>query len=420
MRKRPVLADVLLGLAALLLGVTACPTHAQGVAAPGAFHIAVDVAMVPDQSLRGRVQLVLPPHVGAAVMVRTDGETVFKEVYGSRKLGEPALVKSSTAFRLASATKPFTAAAALKLVETYKLQLDDRLGRFFDGLPDETAAITVEQLLTHRSRLPFYYRRMAEADAPEQPAGERYYTDADVLQWLRRDEELLPDPGAIGRYNDTNYVVLALVVEAAAGKPFEDYLREAILEPAGMDGAAVLAGDSEPAERAYGHNRVRGNEGTPRAAIEKLTGDERVQALGAKVVSALVQQVVMKSRGYDVDDQSGYSRMRGDGCLYASIDDLEAWFEALDAGRVLSEASLMRMTSPVGGWEARGRYSCGWTIETGDGGPRLFNGGATRGFCQSVQWWPERDVVVAVLINTDGEWSIDDVGERVLAMVAAE
>lgn len=56
-----------------------------------------------DDSLRAQVQLALPPHVGAAVLVRIDGETVLKEVYGSRKLGDPAPVTTDTTFRLAAA-----------------------------------------------------------------------------------------------------------------------------------------------------------------------------------------------------------------------------------------------------------------------------------------------------------------------------
>lgn len=388
---------------------------------------AVKFDLVVDGSLRSRVQQALPQHIGAAVLVRIDGETVFKEVYGSRRLGEPSLVTTSTAFRLAAATKPFTAAAVLKLAEEGKLEPTDRLGRFFDGLPAATADITVEQLLTHSSGLPQYYHRLSDTNAPEQADGERYFTEDDVLGWLTTDSQLLFSPGSSTVYCDTNYVVLALVVEQASEMAFEDYLQEHILEPAGMNDAAVLvAGKREPAERAYGHNRLGGQEPFPRAAIDKLTGDERVKALGQQLVEALTLQVIMKSRGYEIDDQSTFSRMRGDGCLYASIDDMEAWFETLDSGDLFSEDFLRLMKIGLVDADA-GRtlqyvstrsFSCGWLRDQFDGQTRLTNPGATRGFCQTVQWLPETETAVVVLVNTDGEWEIDSIGERVLELVA--
>ncbi|TWT42501.1 serine hydrolase domain-containing protein [Botrimarina hoheduenensis] len=404
----------------VILGITAIAAAEPTIAFHGVF--------TPAKSLQAEVQQALSRHVGATVLVRSAGKTLLKETYGSRKIGTADLVTPSTLFRLAAATKPFTATAVLQLAAKQELQLTDPVSAYVDDLPIAISVITIKQLLTHQSGLPQYWTGLERDSPPQQPDGESYYTDANVLAWLRTDPELEFSPGTSTHYIDTNYVLLGLVIEAVTGQPFEQALRALVLQPASMPHAGFLSeAGFKPGERAYGHNRIAGVSPLPAEEIHRFLNDPTVQALGPEAAGALVQQLALTAQGYGVEDQSPYSRMRGDGCLYASIEDLEAWFVALETGVFDDEVVQLMQSTLVDAdgkhgtqYENRHSYTCGWLRDKVGDEFRLTNPGATRGFGQTVQWLPTSQTVVAVLTNTDGEWEIDAVGEKLLRLVAKE
>lgn len=152
------------------------------------------------------------------VLVERGGKVVFDRAY--QPLGK-AKITTQSAFWLASATKQFTAAAVLKLVDQGKLAVSDSLFHFFRRLPREARDITVQQLLTHTSGV-------AASSAAEGVEDREAAVRAILNEPLRRP------PGESYHYEDEDYTLLAAVVEVVSGMPFESFVERALLIPAGL------------------------------------------------------------------------------------------------------------------------------------------------------------------------------------------
>jgi CubicO group peptidase (beta-lactamase class C family) len=184
-----------------------------------------------------------------AVLVARRGRPIFSRGVGLADRARRIRVTPRTVFDIGSITKNLTLAAALALVEDGRLELSDRLGELLAGVPADTQAITLRQLLEHRAGLPQYV-----VDAP---GGD--FLELSRHQALRRifDRPLRFAPGSDYGYSDAGYTVAAAVVEDAAGRPFEAFLRERILERGGMTHAGFY-GDRWPRPRVaigYGGKR---------------------------------------------------------------------------------------------------------------------------------------------------------------------
>ena len=289
---------------------------------------------------------------GAAVLVAHEGKAVVRRGYGCADLEQRVPVTPATNFRLASITKQLTAAAVLLNAEDGRLGLDDPVRRWLPGLPRSADAITVRQLLTHTSGLVDY-----EDIIP--PATNRPLTDAVVLALLEHENRTYFPAGSSYRYSNGGYALLALIVERASSRPFADFLRERIFEPAGMAGTvACREGEDEPSHRAYGYSA--------------------------------------DGPGWRRTDQSLTSAVLGDGGVYSSIDDLAKWDAALYDDRLLSgESRRLAFTAATRTDDPAVGYGLGWRI-TGDA---LWHSGETIGFRNVIVRFPGRRLTVVILSN---------------------
>ena len=291
---------------------------------------------------------------GASLLVLKDGAAVVARGYGRADLARDIEAGPATAYRLASVSKQFTAAAILLLAQDGKLGIDDPARKWLPSLPDAAAAITLRQLLTHTSGLIDYENLMQEPYDGQ-------IRDAGVLALLEKENRLYFASGSAYRYSNSGYALLALVVERASGMAYPDFLRSRIFQPLGMHGSlAYVAGGPEVPHRAFGHSEVDGR--------------------------------------WQRTDQSSTSAVLGDGGIYSSIDDLARWDAALYDDRLLSDASRTLAFSPhakvVGeGFDAH--YGFGWRI-TGD---TLWHSGETIGFRNVIVRWPAQRLTVVLLSN---------------------
>ena len=291
---------------------------------------------------------------GASLLVLKDGAAVVARGYGRADLARDIEAGPATAYRLASVSKQFTAAAILLLAQDGSLSIDDPARKWLPSLPDAAAAITLRQLLAHTSGLVDYEDLMQEPYDGQ-------IRDAGVLALLEKENRLYFAPGSAYRYSNSGYALLALVVERASGMAYPDFLRSRIFQPLGMRGSmAYVAGGPEVPHRAFGHSEVDGR--------------------------------------WQRTDQSSTSAVLGDGGIYSSIDDLARWDAALYDDRLLSDASRTLAFAPhakvVGeGFDAH--YGFGWRI-TGD---TLWHSGETIGFRNVIVRWPAQRLTVVLLSN---------------------
>ncbi|SFB36519.1 CubicO group peptidase, beta-lactamase class C family [Lentibacillus halodurans] len=170
---------------------------------------------------------------GAAIVVVKDGKVLYEKGFGHDSDGKPLTAKSKIG--IASGTKPFTAFAVLQLVEEGKMKLDDPIVNYLPELKlgdERWKQVTVRQLLSHTSGLP--------NPAIVAPAN----TLKEGVERLR-DWKLQSDPGEKHLYSNANYWTLAYLVEQISGKEFNDYLRQNVFSPLGMNDSisAVRSGD---------------------------------------------------------------------------------------------------------------------------------------------------------------------------------
>jgi N-acyl-D-amino-acid deacylase len=194
---------------------------------------------------------------GAALAITDEGRLVFAHGYGFADTEDLQPAQPDSLFRLASNSKPFTAAATLKLIEQGKLMLSTTAFSVLSDLTPPAGAtvdpriydITVQNLLEHTGGWdrdtagdpPFVYLdTAAEAFGATPPA------TPDLLIRYMMGQPLQYDPGTTYSYSNFGYIVLGAVIQRASGESDADFVRDYILKPAGIyrmqPGASLLSG----------------------------------------------------------------------------------------------------------------------------------------------------------------------------------
>jgi CubicO group peptidase (beta-lactamase class C family) len=263
-----------------------------------------------------------------AVRLDAAGATVFERAYGMahRGLGVPNTV--DTRFAIASGTKPLTALAVVSLIEDGTLDLSTTARSVLGAdLPLIDDAVTVEQLLSHRSGIGDYYDEDTDPALPVSPR--ELTTTEQYVPILDGYPQKFP-PGTKFNYNNGAFVVLALIAERASGVPFDDLVAQRVCAPAGLVDTAFLRGD-EP---------------------------DRRMALGYLAEDGLRTNV------FDLP-----VRGSGDGGIYTTLADFHTLWRSFFAGRVVSSKWVDEMLRPRSVYDAKRplRYGLGfWLHETSD------------------------------------------------------
>jgi CubicO group peptidase (beta-lactamase class C family) len=171
--------------------------------------------------------------INANVLIAENGEVLYKNSYGYKNIATKAFLNDSTQFQLASISKTVTAVAVLQLMEKNKFRLDDALVKYLPEFPYPT--ITIKQLLSHTSGLPDI-EAIIDPLVAKQPG--KIFTNADDMPALKiysQTKQLPFQPGERWGYSTLGYHFLALLIEKLSREPFDQYLRNHIFVPAGMN-----------------------------------------------------------------------------------------------------------------------------------------------------------------------------------------
>lgn len=191
---------------------------------------------------------------GAIVIVGKDGKEQYRTFFGTANLELGTSITSETVFEAASVTKQFTAAAILQLIERQELSLDDDVRRYVPELPDYGTTITISHLLTHTSGLKDW--RNVVYLTPR-PTGEQLYTQESALEMICKQSNLNFLPGDQYRYNNSGYDLLATIVERLTDQSFARYVKENLLDPAGMTSSRIREKHTDViANKANGYSKV--------------------------------------------------------------------------------------------------------------------------------------------------------------------
>jgi CubicO group peptidase (beta-lactamase class C family) len=170
-----------------------------------------------------------------AVIVCKDAEVIYRRAFGFADKEKKIPVTDTTAFQLASVSKVITATAVLMLVEQGLIKLDDNFAMYFPEFPYDN--ITVKHLLSHRSGLPNYLYFLNDIVTCKN----KVLTNAEVFNLMvEKKPALYLKPDKAFNYCNTNYALLALLIEKVTKKSFSNFLNDEIFKPIGMKHSGTI------------------------------------------------------------------------------------------------------------------------------------------------------------------------------------
>ena len=279
-------------------------------------------------------------------------------------------VTGRTPFPIASITKTFIAALAIKLAEEGRLRLDDPLARWLPDWPNADR-ISLRQLLNHTSGVANFEQRI---DGPYQRAIDAHpaklWSPQRTLSYARRPEFA---PGSRWEYNNANYILAGLAIERATGSSVAHVLRHELLDPLKLDDVVLQPQERIPGTAARGYGA--------------FTADERkaLRAGGPRFTP------------YDSIASSAWTG----GAIVADTESLARWGDALLRRRILSASGSKQQLTFVPVEGDRVAYGLGVTrlLSPELGTHVLGHDGALPGFGSSLWHLPANGITAAVLAN---------------------
>ena len=306
-------------------------------------------------------------------------ETGFSGVVRVDRGDEPDLVRAygfadrahaipnapDTQFATASGTKGLTALVVMRLVENGTLSLETTARSVLGtDLPLIDGRVTIEHLLAHRSGIGDYLDEELDLDFSDYllpVPTQRLATTEAYLEVLDGHRQKFP-PGERFAYNNSGYVLLALIAERVAGTPFHDLVHDLVCAPAGMADTAFLRSDELPGRAAVGYLQV---------------GETwRTNVFHLPICGS------------------------GDGGIYTTAADVGAFWRALFAGAIVREETLAEMLRERSAPDEDRGYGLGFWLPTGGRAVRLHGGDTGVRFVSVHD--PDRLLTWTLLSNADG------------------
>jgi CubicO group peptidase (beta-lactamase class C family) len=308
------------------------------------------------------------------VLVAEKGRVIYRRSFGYADFKNKKPLMGESVFNLASISKQFTAAAVMLLAERGLLSLDDALAKYFPEIPYEK--IAVRHMLTHTSGLPEQNELMFKYWNSDSPV-----TNPDMVEYLIKYRPAAAfQPGENFKYCNTNYSLLAMIVEKASGQKFEDFLTKNIFEPLGMKQTRFL-------------KPTAGNYQTIFNQTENYIADT-----GNK-------KFLLPREIPEYKNAVALLGMVGAGNIYSTAADLLKWQESLKTEKILKRASIEQMESPQvkANIDNSDAYGFGLAIKSIYDDTRIFHYGGTLGYWNGVQHFKKTDRTIIVLTNNESE-----------------
>lgn len=348
MKRRRVALLVVVGLVAAAVWQ---PVHAQSLPPVARVRAVVD-SLARDFLARRQA-----PSVAIGLVRGTD--TIALDGWGTADLEQEVPASAPTVYRIGSVTKQFTAAAIMQLREQGRLRLEDSIAAYVAGLPAGWRPVTIRQLLNHTSGIPSYTdigprwtRRWGQQMPPDSIIA---LTFADTM-WF--------SPGTAWRYDNTGYVLLGMVIEKLAGRPWGEDMRQRFFLLLGLNDTHVCLNTPVIPHRAPGYEP---GDSTPWQNADYLAMTQPYAA----------------------------------GALCSTVGDLARWNRALHTGKVVADSSYRLMTTPEGAAaHAALHYGFGLAADTLAGQRLITHGGGIHGFTTGNAWVPGAGLSVTVLANS--------------------
>lgn len=308
-----------------------------------------------------------------SVLVAQRGQIIYKNALGFANYKTKEQLKINSTFQLSSTSKPFTATAILLLSDQEKLNLTDNVQKFIPDFPYSN--ITIQMLLTHRSGLSNYvYFGEPYCDENNCYNGKTFDNNS-VLHIMKTDKPAAYyAPNKKFGYCNTNYAILASIVEKVSGLPFADFMMRSIFKPLGMNNTWVHTPKNDPPNKniTLGHNAS--------GQIEKDTYADDVV---------------------------------GDKGIYSTVEDLFLFDQALYSEKILKKKTIEdAFTGYSNERKGKRNYGYGWRLtDIGNGNKIVYHNGWWHGYNSIFFRRLSDQTTVIILSNKDNRtiYKIEDI-----------
>lgn len=285
--------------------------------------------------------------LGGSLSIFKSGEEVYQNSFGLADVDNKINVYEHTKFRIASITKTFTAAIVMQLIEEQKLTLHTLLNEYFPEIPNANS-ITIEHLLHHRSGL----RDFAGTTPSGWPHAPR--TRAEMLElFINNGTDFRP--GRKAGYSNTNYVLLAFIVEEIDNKTYAEVIQDRIANPLNLSKTYFGGTINSANDEALSYSIQNGN--------------------------------------WILDSETDTSVPHGAGAIVSTPHEVNIFYHALFNQQLISQSSLEQMQSIVDGF-GMGLFLIPVESQTSYG-----HTGRIDGFQTIALHFPEENVTLTYLSN---------------------
>lgn len=292
-------------------------------------------------------------HFMGTVLIVKDEHVLLKKSYGMANLEWNIANTINTKFLLGSITKQFTAVSILQLVEQHKLSLYDKACRYFEGCPNNWKDITIHQLLSHTSGIPNYTeeRNFMKFNSCTSKS------PAEILATLKNNP-LEFSPGTHYHYDNSDYILLGIIIKKISGESYADYLNNHIFGPLGMLNSG------------YENQKV--------ILYHRASGYKRCEKRWCNA------------------DYLDMSLPFSAGALYSTVDDLYKWDRALYTNKILNKKSQKQMFTVV-----MNNYGYGVDLRKIAHHIQIGHNGRINGFSTYIARFPKDHAVIILLSNVE-------------------
>jgi CubicO group peptidase (beta-lactamase class C family) len=295
-----------------------------------------------------------------SLLVAKQGQIIYETYngYNNPRIKEDTIT-ASTPFHLASISKTFTGMAILRLHEQGLLNIDDTVSKYLAGFPCE--GVTIRTLLNHRSGIPKYDHYMENMGWDKK----KLVTNQDVLDFIiaRHQDIRIARADRGFSYSNTNYALLALIIEKVSGLSYGDYLKKTFFDPLGMKDSYVFTMSD---------------------------------------TARYLQSYYYSGRPYKFDY---LDLVYGDKNIYSTVRDLLKWDQALRKDSLFTKQSLDAAYMPYS-FEKPGthNYGLGWRMYLLKNGKKLiYHNGWWHGNRTAFYRLLDEDVTIIALCNNDAK-----------------
>lgn len=298
---------------------------------------------------------------GLSVKVINQGQSIYSKGFGLSSLDYNIKNSDSTVFSLASIAKQFTASAIWALANDGKISLDDDIRMYLPEFPEYKETIRIKHLLNHTSGIRNYMTLMYLAGFDYDT---QYYDNNTVLDLAIKQKNLNHLVGEKVSYSNTNYNLLAIIIERISGQNLNEYLKQKILNPLKMNSTFVRVEHGKPINnKAVGYQKHR------------------------------------DGYRFYTNDQLSY----GAGSMGSSVNDMAIWMQMLN-DQILEFkplAEFLKTTETlISGKKAK--YARGLMLDNYKGYEAVNHSGFGFGGRSQLITVPEKQIGIIVLTNSQG------------------